>query len=437
MPDAADGAFHLWKDEDGEAAALLLASLAEQGDGFEADRESFPQILAQLLAGKTVRRAWQTHPRLAILGPVEARMQSADRLILGGFNEGNWPPRPEIDPWTNAEMRRAAGPQPHNWRTGRARMMSDGGLRARGDPDPRASRRGRRHNAKPAAAAVRRSGRGAGITAAVDRGQVWRDQMLALLPVPPMTPLPRPCPTPPARGREASGPRSTTGSPILQPLCRSSRPSSEGRSRQADRCRAAGQYRYDSLAAFLRAFWPGHSTTPLPSFWPWAAPNSRSVAASHHPPFGGRPLRRSPPGLSRPNPAAVPVFWKAMPRSPASLPLTRRRAKSPLPRGRTGSTGWPKAGRPRLQDRTGLRQAQAGAAGHSLSRRRSPRMAGSRIAAADVDAMNIGKPGRGEPGKQTDVRPDDWSADDDRAMLARLAADFDSIDPHASRPTRP
>ena len=45
-------------------------------------------------------------------------MQSADRLILGGFNEGNWPPRPEVDPWTNAEMRRTAGLQPHNWRTG-------------------------------------------------------------------------------------------------------------------------------------------------------------------------------------------------------------------------------------------------------------------------------------------------------------------------------
>ncbi len=85
---------------------------------FEADNRSFPQILKSLMESKTVRGSWQAHPRLAILGPVEARMQSADRLIIAGFNEGNWPPRPEIDPWMNGEMRQTAGLQPHNWRTG-------------------------------------------------------------------------------------------------------------------------------------------------------------------------------------------------------------------------------------------------------------------------------------------------------------------------------
>ena len=45
-------------------------------------------------------------------------MQSADRLILGGFNEGAWPPRPEIDPWMNAEMRQVAELPARNWRTG-------------------------------------------------------------------------------------------------------------------------------------------------------------------------------------------------------------------------------------------------------------------------------------------------------------------------------
>ena len=122
--DEADGATAIWDGDDGRAAADLLRALVVEGDVFEADNRSFPQILKSLMESKTVRGSWQAHPRLAILGPVEARMQSADRLIIAGFNEGNWPPRPEIDPWMNGEMRQTAGLQPHNWRTGSARMMS-------------------------------------------------------------------------------------------------------------------------------------------------------------------------------------------------------------------------------------------------------------------------------------------------------------------------
>ncbi|MEO0608592.1 MAG: PD-(D/E)XK nuclease family protein, partial [Pseudomonadota bacterium] len=37
------------------------------------------------------------HPRLAIWGPLEARLQTADRLILAGLNEGIWPDQPTAD----------------------------------------------------------------------------------------------------------------------------------------------------------------------------------------------------------------------------------------------------------------------------------------------------------------------------------------------------
>ena len=137
--DAADGALYLWANEDGVAAATLLASLAEQGDGFATDVESFPHMIAQL-AACTVGGSVDP-PRPAILGPVEARMQSVDRLILGGFSEGNWPLRPEIDPWTNAEMRRAAGLQPHTGAPGSARGRLDGQLRAGDHHYPCSARR--------------------------------------------------------------------------------------------------------------------------------------------------------------------------------------------------------------------------------------------------------------------------------------------------------
>ena len=57
-------------------------------------------------------------PRLAILGTVEARMQSADHIILGSLNEGNWPPAQDHDPWTNQTIRTALKLPDRRWRVG-------------------------------------------------------------------------------------------------------------------------------------------------------------------------------------------------------------------------------------------------------------------------------------------------------------------------------
>jgi ATP-dependent helicase/nuclease subunit B len=116
--DAEDGALHLWDDFDGEAAAEVMRDLTIHAQNVGIDPAEFPRVLGQLFAEKPVRRRWPLHPRLSVLGPVEARMQSADRLVIAGFNEDNWPPKPESDPWMNGEMRAAVGMPPRNWRTG-------------------------------------------------------------------------------------------------------------------------------------------------------------------------------------------------------------------------------------------------------------------------------------------------------------------------------
>lgn len=116
--DADDGALHLWEGPGGEAGAQLMRDLSEYGDKSSIDPIEFPQILAQLLDKVTVRGQWQSHARLAILGPVEARMQSADCLIIAGFNEGHWPPQPDVDPWMNGSMRDIVGLPARNWRSG-------------------------------------------------------------------------------------------------------------------------------------------------------------------------------------------------------------------------------------------------------------------------------------------------------------------------------
>ena len=121
--DRAAGAIELWKGADGMAASDLFGNLVAEGRDNPIDAGDMPQILRQLLEDINVHPFGTPHPRLAILGAVEARMHPAQavgahRLILAGFNEGNWPPRPDMDPWMNSAMRAAVGLPPKNWRSG-------------------------------------------------------------------------------------------------------------------------------------------------------------------------------------------------------------------------------------------------------------------------------------------------------------------------------
>jgi ATP-dependent helicase/nuclease subunit B len=65
-----------------------------------------------------VRPRFGHHPRLAIWGLLEARLQHADLVILGGLNEGVWPPQTESDPWLSRPMRRDFGLPPPERRIG-------------------------------------------------------------------------------------------------------------------------------------------------------------------------------------------------------------------------------------------------------------------------------------------------------------------------------
>ena len=47
--------------------------------------------------------------RVRIFGPLEARLQAVDRLVLGGLVEGVWPPETRADPWLSRPMRHELG----------------------------------------------------------------------------------------------------------------------------------------------------------------------------------------------------------------------------------------------------------------------------------------------------------------------------------------
>jgi len=108
--DDADGPARLWRGDDGEAAALLVAEAAAALDDLGAIRPAdYAGLLDALTAGRMVRPRRGEHPRLAILGPLEARLQRYDRLFLAGLNEGTWPREAAADPWMSRPMRRDFG----------------------------------------------------------------------------------------------------------------------------------------------------------------------------------------------------------------------------------------------------------------------------------------------------------------------------------------
>ncbi len=97
----------LWAGQDGEAAALTLSDLHEQaGDLPPLSLGEYLLLIERIMKGVTVRPPYGLHPRLMILGQLEARLGDADVMILGGLNEGTWPMDPGIDPWMSRPMRR-------------------------------------------------------------------------------------------------------------------------------------------------------------------------------------------------------------------------------------------------------------------------------------------------------------------------------------------
>ncbi len=104
--DKEPGDARLWREPAGEAAARLTAEFEEAcGDLPAIETRSYPVLFRALTEERAVRPAFGKHPRLAILGPLEARLQSFDLIILGGLNEGTWPVGASTDPWLSRPMR--------------------------------------------------------------------------------------------------------------------------------------------------------------------------------------------------------------------------------------------------------------------------------------------------------------------------------------------
>ncbi|MFM9828207.1 MAG: double-strand break repair protein AddB [Sphingomonas sp.] len=101
----------VWQGPAGRATADLLAELEAEAarTALAVEPADLAPMLRVLMDEVAVRPPQGGHPRIAIYGLIEARLQNADLMILGGLNEGVWPGQPTPDPWLAPRIRAELG----------------------------------------------------------------------------------------------------------------------------------------------------------------------------------------------------------------------------------------------------------------------------------------------------------------------------------------
>lgn len=114
------GASALDPDPDGALLIEMLRDIGANGETCRIAPAGLAGALDLFLAERIVPPSRHGHPRAAILGPLEARLVLADRVIVGGLNEGSFPPIAEEDAFLNRAMRLDLGLQPPERRIGQS-----------------------------------------------------------------------------------------------------------------------------------------------------------------------------------------------------------------------------------------------------------------------------------------------------------------------------
>lgn len=115
------GGLRLYAGEEGEPLARHLHELNEALDHLPPiSPADWPDLFEATLAGPVApslraarNRGAAPHPRIAILGLLEARLLAFDRVVLGALEETTWPQATDPGPWMSRPMRRDFGlPEP-------------------------------------------------------------------------------------------------------------------------------------------------------------------------------------------------------------------------------------------------------------------------------------------------------------------------------------
>jgi ATP-dependent helicase/nuclease subunit B len=100
----------LWMGETGENLSLALSHLIDHAGSIpDVTVHEYAVLLKTYLKEQTIRPNQGVHPRIHIMGQLEARMIQADKIVLAGLNEGTWPADSAQDPWMSRPMRKDFG----------------------------------------------------------------------------------------------------------------------------------------------------------------------------------------------------------------------------------------------------------------------------------------------------------------------------------------
>jgi ATP-dependent helicase/nuclease subunit B len=111
LSEDAAGISAAFTDRDGIMLSQAFDDIAqaEGADALAVAPEELADLFKVAIADHIVRRPGRSGVRVRIYGLLEARLQSADRIVLGGLVEGVWPPQTRSDPWLSRPMRQALG----------------------------------------------------------------------------------------------------------------------------------------------------------------------------------------------------------------------------------------------------------------------------------------------------------------------------------------
>lgn len=108
--DIKTGAQVIWREDAGAAAAKWVSDFTDKSSLLGTIKTNdYGALLTTLLAEQSVRKRYGTHPRIKILGPIEARLTQYDVTIIGEANEGIWPNQQSADMWMSRAMKKNFG----------------------------------------------------------------------------------------------------------------------------------------------------------------------------------------------------------------------------------------------------------------------------------------------------------------------------------------